>query len=112
MALNLCGHNECRQCNRNLRLIRHYQPFIDKVALDGMQRAGERVAVMIEVGKKATDFHAIPFKNLLEIEDNEELKDAYQRSFTNLKTGETLIIVAFANEGHFGVYKLFPGLLT
>ena len=112
MALNLSGHKECPHCNRNLKLIEKCHPFIDKVALDGMQRAAERVAVMIEVGIKATGFQAIPLKNLIEIEDNEELKAAYQRSCANLKPGETLVIVAFPNEEHFGVYKLYPGLLT
>ena len=112
MALNLCEHKECPQCNRNLRLIQQCHAFIDKAALEGMQRSGERVAVFIEVGKKATGFQAIPFKSLIEIEDNEELKAVYQRSFTNLKPGATLVIVAFPNEEHFGVYKLNPGPLT
>jgi hypothetical protein len=112
VALNLCGHKECPQCNRSLRLIEQYHAFIDKAALGGMQRSGERVAVFIDVRKKATGFLAIPLKTLIEIEDNEELKAAYQRSCTNLKPGETLVIVAFPNEEHFGVYKLYPGLLT
>jgi len=109
MTLDLSGHTECPECTRNLRLIEQCHASIDKAAMEGMLRSGERVAVFVEVGKKAAGFHAIPIKRLLELEtDDEELKAAYQKSSESLGPGEILVIAAFLNEKHFGVYKLLP----
>lgn len=112
MTLHLSGHTECPQCTRNLRLIEQCHAFIDKAAMEGMLRSGERVAVFVEVGKKAAAFHAIPIRRLFEIEDDEELKAAYQKSSESLGPGEILVIAAISNEEHFGVYKLLPGPLN
>ncbi len=112
MTLHLSGHTECPQCTRNLGLIEHCHPFIDKVAIAGMLKCGERVAVFVEVRKKTAGFYAIPIRRLFEIEDDEELKAAYRKSSESLGPGEILVITAFLNEEHFGVYKLLPGPLN
>ena len=112
MTLHLYGHTECPQCKRNLRFIQVCQTSIDKAAMEGMARSGERVTVFVEVGKKAAGFHAIPIRRLFEIEDDEELKAAYRKSSESLGPGEILVITAFLNEEHFGVYKLLPGPLN
>lgn len=106
MTLHLSGQKECPQCIRNLRLIERCQAFIDKAAMEGMLRSGERVAVFVEFGGKAAGFHAIPITRLIEIENDEELKAAYRKSSERLKPGEILVIASFFNEEHFGVYKL------
>ncbi len=108
MTLHLSGHTECPECTRNLILINQCHAFIDKAAMKGMLRSGERVAVFVEVGKKAAGFHAIPIRRLFEIEDDEELKAAYRKSSESLGPGEILVIAVFPNEEHFGVYKLLP----
>ena len=112
MTLHLSGHTGCPQCARNLRIIEHCHTFIDKAAMEGMLRSEERVAVFVEFGKKTAGFHAIPIKRLLEMESDEELKAAYQKSSESLGPGEILVITAFLNEEHFGFYKLLPGLLN
>ena len=112
MTLHLSGHTECPQCTRNLRLIKQCHAFIDKAAMEGMLKSGERVAVFVEVRKKTAGFYAIPIKRLLEMEDDEQLKAAYRKSSESLGPGEILIITAFLNEEHFGLYKLLPGPLN
>ena len=112
MTFHFPDHQDCQRCKWNLWFIQRCHSFIDKAATQGMRRSGERVAVFLEVWKGTLGFHSIPIKRLVEIEDDEELKSAYQKTSESLNPGEILVIAAFANEEHFGIYKLLPGPLN
>lgn len=105
--------SECVECTRNLKIIRHYRRIIDRKSLAGMQRTGDRVAVFIAAKSNTVEFRAIRMADLPRIERwDEELQAGYQHTLKDLKTGDTMIIVATANTNHIGIYKLTPGNLN
>lgn len=106
-------HSECVECTRNLKIIQHYRRIIDRKSLAGMQRTGERGVVFIAAKNNAVEFRAIRIVDLPRIERwDEELQAGYQKTLRNLKTGDTMIIVATASTNHIGIYKLTPANLN